>query len=798
MTPVHRRLGRGALPGLAAMSASILCAQIVLSRLFAATLGYYFAFMLISLAMLGLASGALIVHQKPDTFAPERIDRNAARLAIAAGIAIYAGTLIAIQIYPYAKTARFWGLSLVFCCFFPFFLFSGMAVTLVLCGAREAFYRAYAVDLIGAAAGSLLAVLLLSLTSPVAVVLRVVAVLSLLAGVFFTLGIGETKLRALAVGVLGLLLAGSWVLLRSPRVESPPSLAWLERPRVFVGWNSFSNVTVFPSTFFTWSLSDKYSGPEFPMRSLVIDGIGGTQIAQFDGRSGSLQDYSYLDYDLTSLGQRLVPADGRQLVIGPGGGVDLLQAVRLGRSDVTAVEINPLVAQVVNERMGAYSGRPYRLPGVRVFLENGRTFIKRSTETWDLISLTWVDTGGSATALAASENYLYTIEAYVEFLRHLSPRGYLAFMRGLGDLPLDTLRGVSVAVEALSRMGVARPEDHIVIAAARSPFFFRNRMCYVLLKRSPFSADDLSEIRSFLSRLGFEPLWLPGGNLPSLPESEIRFSRTIREILTARNRDEVYRQAAWDISPTTDDSPFYFAERAGPHRAAGEGIRTLQACCVLLGVLTLLFIGLPLFPLVRQTERVGYPGAAFLAYCALLGAAFMLVEIELFHFHALVLGNPGYALATVLVSLLVFSGAGSFVASRLSVSRPLLILGAFAVLLLLLAGLILKRENLQSFLVVQSFPARVAGTVLLIAPLAFCMGLPMAAGMTLMARRPDLMIWGWALNGAFSVLASVAAVLLAMHIGITRTFGLGLICYLFAAGLIHLVRLGRLHLLPES
>jgi hypothetical protein len=475
-----------------------------------------------------------------------------------------------------------------------------------------------------------------------------------------------------------------------------------------------------------------------------------------------------------------------------------LQAVRLGRSDVTAVEINPLVAEVVNERLGAYSGRPYRLPGVRVFLENGRTFIKRSTEKWDLISLTWVDTGGSATALAASENYLYTIEAYVEFLRHLSPGGYVAFMRGLGDLPLDTLRGVSVAVEALSRIGVSRPQDHIVIAAARSSFFFHNRMCYVLLKRSPFSAADLSEVQTFLSQLGFQPLWLPGGDPPSIPESEIQFSRTIRAILTAQNREEVYRQAVWDISPTTDDSPFYFAERGGPRRPAGEGIRTLQACCILLGVLTLLFIGLPLFRLVRQTERVGYSGAAFLGYCALLGAAFMLVEIELFHFHALVLGNPGYALATVLVSLLIFSGAGSLLASRLSFSSPLIILGAFMALLLLLAGLIWKREGLQAFLVVQSFPARVAGTALLICPLAFCMGLPMAAGMTLMARRPDLMIWGWALNGAFSVLASVAAVLLAMHIGITRTFGLGLICYLLAAVLIQVVRLGRYHVLPES
>src|SRR5262249_13839001 len=358
--------GKWALLGLASVSASILCAQIVLSRLFGATLGYYFAFMLISLAMLGLASGALIVQQWPDVFGSEQAGRKASTLGMGAGLAIYAGTLAAIWIYPYAKTQRSLGLSLVFCCFFPFFLFSGIAVTLILCHAREGFYKAYAVDLVGAAGGSLLAVLLLSVFSPVVVALRVVAALSLLAAVFFARGIGENRMQAASVTTLALLLAISGVVVRNPRVESPPSLTWLQRPRVFVGWNSFSNVTVFPSTFFTWALSEKYPGPRFPMHSLVIDGVGGTQIVRFDGRSDSLRDYTYLDYDLTSLGQRLVPASGRQLVIGPGGGVDLLQAVRLGRPDVTAVEINPLVADVVNERLADFSGRPYRLPGVRV------------------------------------------------------------------------------------------------------------------------------------------------------------------------------------------------------------------------------------------------------------------------------------------------------------------------------------------------------------------------------------------------------------------------------------------------
>jgi hypothetical protein len=781
--------------GLAVLAASVLAAQIVLSRLFAATLGYYYAFMLISLAMLGLATGALIVQQRVGFLDAKRVGGQAATLSLLAGLAAYGGTLVALRVYPLAQPPHaFLGLAAVFCCFFPFFLLAGLAVSLVLWHARECFHQAYAADLTGAAAGSLAAVLALSLASPVVVALGFVAILPVLAAFFFALE-GQHRGRRLAAGALfACLLGGSWAVGRYLSLADPSHVQSLSRPRVLVAWNAFSNVTVFRSTFFTWALSDRYPGLEFPMQELNIDGFGGTQIVQFDGRPESLGRYEYLDYDMTALGQQLVPQDGRQLIIGPGGGVDILQGVRRGRRDVTAVEINPLVASVVNDRLAAFSGSPYRLPGVRAFIENGRTFIKRSSATWDLISLTWVDAGGSATALAASENYLYTIEAYQEFLSHLSPNGYLAFMRGLGlralDFPADTLRGVSVAVEALANLGVTNPGDHIVIAATRSRFFFRRAMCYVLVKKSAFKEAELATVRGFFSTLGFEALWLPGGQpdpqFVSRPFVEI--AQTLHAILTSDKRSEVYRVSRWDIWPTTDDKPFYFAERGGPNRQPGEGIRILLRCCVLLAVLSLCFIGVPLYPILGRTERVGLPGAAFLAYCCFLGMAFMLVEIELFQLFALVLGNPAYALATVLVSLLVFSGTGALMARRLSDAGSLMLLASFGALLLLLAGLILGREWLLSALVVQPFALRILGTIMLIAPLAFCMGLPMALGMSLMRHRPDLMMWGWALNGAFSVLSSVGALLLAMHIGIARTFGIGLACYALAAAAIQIVR----------
>jgi hypothetical protein len=791
--------------GLAILAGSVLAAQIAVSRLFAATLGYYYAFMLISLAMLGLATGALVVQQRVSRIEPQRVATRAAVLSLFAGAAQCVGTLIALWVYTAARPPHlFLGLAAVFLCFFPFFLLAGLAVSLVLCHARERFHRAYAADLTGAAVGSLAAVLALGLASPVIVSLAFVSVLPLIAALVFPTGPTHRSIKFASIALIALLFTGSGLVALVPRLADPPHIRFLSHPRLLVEWNAFSSVTVFRSTFFTWALSDRYSGHEFPMNELDIDGFGGTQIVQFDGRSESLASYEYLDYDLTFLGQLLVPPAGRQLIIGPGGGVDILQAVRRKRHDVTAVEINPVVARVVNDRMANFSGSPYRLPGVRVFIENGRTFIKRSAGKWDLISLTWVDAGGSATALAASENYLYTVEAYQEFLNHLSPDGYLAFMRGLGFLaieyPADTLRGVSVAVEALVKLGATNPGDHIVIAGTRSQFYRRRPMCYVLVKRSPFTQPELLDIRDYLSKLAFEPLWLPGGQPDprSISRPFLEVARTLHAILASRDRPTVYRNAFWDIWPTTDDQPFYFAERGGPNRLTGEGIKLLLRCCVLLIALAVCFIGFPLYTASQQVGEVGLAGAAFLVYCGLLGTAFMLVEIELFQVFALVLGSPTYALATVLVSLLVFGGTGALTAQRLSSASRATWLLSFGALVVLLGLLALERERLQATLVVMPFGARILGTVAIIAPLAFCMGLPMALGMTIMRRRPALMMWGWALNGAFSVLSSVAALLLAMHIGIARTFGLGLLCYALAAAAIQVVKSSQIGIRGEG
>jgi SAM-dependent methyltransferase len=781
---------------------TVLALQIVLSRLIASTMSYYFAFLLVSLAMLGLGSGALLVQLAPRRFAPDPADPadhcggQAAWWSLAMALCCLAGTLALLAIYPrlgLAGTAsareRPWLLAALFACLFPTFLCGGIVVAVVFAAFRARFHRVYAVDLGAAALGCLAAVGLLSGLTPVEVLLKVLVVLPATAAGLFALGGGRPRLAALCLGAAVLLLAAGQGLAAVRRIARPPHLATMSRPELLSEWNSFSSVRVFVDRFRTWALSPAYRGRRFPMLDLLIDGIGGTQIVRFDGDPRSLAAYDYLDDDLTALGQQLVPAAGRELIIGPGGGVDVLQAVRRGRRDVTLVEINPLVVRVVNEDLAPFSGSPYRLPGVRTFVENGRTFILRTSQRWDLIDLTWVDFGGSATALAFSENYLYTVEAYRELLRHLRPGGCFAFLRALGYGEIvvsDSMRGIAVATEALRREGVADPGRQLLVAGAISPFHPRP-MCYVLVKRSPFTAAETARARGFLRRLAFVPIWMPdGGPAPEeIPEPFSLFAGVIRATITDTGQDleRLYRDAPYDIAPATDDNPFYFAQRGGPHRGAGPAVLDLEASVALLVALLVPFVLLPLAPLARRMQPLGGGGWAALAYFSAIGAGYILVEIDLFHLLSVALGNPTYTFATVLATLLLATGAGSLAGRRLAAAGPAALALAFIALVGGLLGMLLARSWLLAALIGQPLPLRVVGTAALIAPLGVLMGLPMATGVGLIGARRDLMLWGWALNASFSVLASVAAVYLAIEKGISFAFLLGAACYL-AAGLL--------------
>jgi hypothetical protein len=797
MHGTSRALPRLATVAFGVVAGSILASQIVLSRLLSATLGYYFGFMIVSMVMVGLGAGALLVQQLPHVFTAERQLRHASNAASMTGVLGFIGTLTMLLVYPSLGAQIDLGLydfgpvqlGIVFWCFFPMYFSGGVVVSLLLMHAHARFHRLYAIDLLSAALGAVLALLALESMSPSEAMLGPLAVLPLLSAACFALA---SKLLRRAVGVVVLaltLLLASNVLLQHPHLKNPAYMTRLGWNAIVNEWNAFSNVSVYPGRFFSWAMSNTYNGPAHEMLDLMIDGIGGTQIVRFDGQPESLARYDYLRYDLTQLAHELVPSSGRQLIIGPGGGVDILQSYRHGRRDITVVEINPLVAEIVNEDLRAFSGSPYNLPGVTTNIENGRTFIKRTQEHWDLISLTWVDTGGSRTAMALNEDYLYTVDSYAELIARLTANGYLGFMRSLGirgDTPLDSSRGIAIAIEALRRHGVTEPERNIIVTMSDSKFFFNRPMVLVLVKRSAITREELAVTRAFTERLGFMPIWLPDGSItramPPKPYSEI--TTVIHDLLNTRDAEQFYRDAPVDVRPPTDDRPFYFIQSAGPNREANLAKTRLAHSLYVLLTLAVPFLVLPLIPLVRKQQGASTITWTAMAFYALLGLGFMMVEVELFHVLGLALGRPTLSLSVVLGSLLVFSGIGSLCAPAIVQRGAPWLVAAFALLIGLLTLLVLGKSHVLAVIVAQPLWLRVFLSIAVVAPIGVLMGTPMSMGMTVLAARPDLTIWGWALNAVCSVLGSVVAMYLATTTGIASALLLGATCYAGACALL--------------
>ena len=768
--------------GLALVSLATLVLELTLTRLFSATMFYHFAFLAISLALFGSgASGVFLYVLRPrlEGLAASPGERQDPRpdpfsRLVAVFCALFAATtvlaLAVILSHPLnpaapglgtlASLAWIYGAAAL-----PFF-FSGCVVTLAITAWAAQISRLYLYDLAGAAAGCLLLVPLLGLLGAIDTVL-VVAVLALLGGLLLSRERFLLPLLAIAIALVPVNRASSWLALRESKGLSEQGL-------LFSRWNSFSRVTVVQ--------------PEDADRQLIFIDSDAATVIYRDGsdnrRHAALRDrIEGLAYHL---GRR-----GKVLIIGPGGGVDVIIARLNGASDVSAVELNPLVARDVmsSEPFLGFSGRLYQQPGVRLFVDDGRSFLRRSRESYDLVVATMVDTWAAtaAGAFALSENNLYTVEAFSDYLERLAPDGMLSMTRWHQTPPDQLLRLLTLGREVLARRGAADPARHFVVVRGPDEGMPLT-MATVLLKKSPFTADEVERAEGFARRLGLELLYTP----------RTRPANDLTRLITAADPEELWRGFPSNIEPPRDNSPFFFQsvrlEKLLSRRwAFGEWRRTNLGTVVLfglVGITSLVVAAFILGPLVlvrrrlRATPRRGR--LAFLLYFAALGVGFIVVEVVLLQKSVLFLGHPAYALTVVLFSLLFCSGLGSLLSGRIpEASLP----AAMPKLLLLVVGLIvasvLALSPLFYALVHLGASWRVPITVLALAPLGLALGVPMPSGIRLLARRaPELVPWAWGVNGAASVLGSVGAIALAMVWGFDQALLVAALVYLAGLGFV--------------
>jgi hypothetical protein len=484
---------------------------------------------------------------------------------------------------------------------------------------------------------------------------------------------------------------------------------------------------------------------------------------------------------------------GDYAIIGPGGGVDVMRAVANGANSVTAIEINPLIADTIMRGTHAdYSYHLYERPNVHLHVADGRSWVRASKDKYDVIQMTLVDTWAStaAGAFALSENNLYTVEAFKEYFDHLKPDGIIAITRWEFKEPREALRVVSEEIEVLRRLGLHDPKLHFLVVSD-GPLATDGRPVAVLMKRSNFTDEEERTARAhFAANPSLHSLYMPLDLNSDIGKNE--FSG----LISAAKDDWSYRQFMFyypfDISPVTDDAPFFFfniktrdvfkrfftGTGSGIDWPINLGTFTLGLVLVISIATVFIFMILPLAVRAETRHAASIPK---LFYFVAVGVGFILVEISFIQRFVLFLGHPVYALTGVVFVLLLSSGTGSLLSRRwISVpSRLPWMLGMIAVAIGLLSVIL---PRLLASQIGLPLPVKIALSGVLLIPLGLAMGMPFPTGLGMLSSSKTGMVeWAWAVNAAATVLGSVSAIVIAIHFGLTATLLCGAVAYLIAA-----------------
>ena len=744
----------------ALISAAALAYEILLMRLFSIILWHHFAYMIISLALLGYgASGALL------TAAQGAVQRSFAPLFCAAAAAFglsAIGCFALAQRVPFNPLEILWDprqsfyLLAVYLLLALPFMCAGACICMTFSRWRGMPSRIYSFDILGAGAGSLGIVALLFVLSP-ADALKVIGALGCIAAAVAWLECGGSATRpgAAADGPRrpALLLPPAWI---APVMSPYKGLSQTLRiPGARVVEQRFSplgTVSVVESPRIPLrhapGLSLNASVEPPPQLGVFVDGEGLSALTRFDGRRESL---AHLDQMTSALPYHLL-RNPRVLVLGAGAGADVLQALYHGAAQIDAVELNPQVVDLVRHRFadyagGIYSGRSSSAP-VRVLVAEARGFVAASSERHDLIQVALLDSfsASSAGLHALSENYLYTVEAVQDALGHLEPGGLLAITRWVTLPPRDALKLFAAAVKALQRSGVADPASRIALVRSW-------QTSTLLVKNGAFEAEDIAAIKAFCAERSFDLAFYPGMR----PEEANRYNVVERPdlfdgatALLGPGRDEFLRNYKFHIAPATDDKPHFFhffkwrslpellsLKEQGGLPLLEWGYPVLVATLIQAVLASLLLIALPAAWVTRRSagRNAEVPRdesrRRVLVYFMAIGFAFMFIEIAFIQKFVLFLSHPLYAVAVVLFAFLLFAGIGSAVSRRLHAGAGSSGTSSLVVLAIGLAATLCLGLLPWLFQHAMGLPdlARIVISAALIAPLAFFMGMPFPLGL---------------------------------------------------------------------
>lgn len=789
---------RPPLAAVAALSAAALGYELLLLRLFAIIQWHHFAYLSISVALLGIgAAGTFVTLARRPLLAayPYSFSLAGVAFAVATVACFAAAERVPFNALEIAwNPAQFLGLTAIYLLLLiPFF-----CAATGLCIAYSAFGKhipqIYGADILGAGLGSLGLLALLFFLHP-ADALRVICALGLAAA---ALAAWPTAKRWTAVLALAA-LAGPWLLpaatLELVASDYKDLRQALRVKGAYVAAQRTSPLGVVTAVESALAplrhapgLSLNAAGGPPPQLGLFVDGQSAGTVTRYDGDTAPL---AYLRDTTAALPYRLLDRP-HVLVLGAGAGGDVLQALLHGARRVDAVELDGQIVAMVQQDLATFSGQPYNAPGVHLHIAEASGFVAASRDSFDLIQVALLDSfGASAAGLGSlNESHLYTVEALDSYLQRLAPGGLLAFTRWVSLPPRDSLRLFATAVAALERRGVTEPGGSLAMIRSWNT-------STLLIRNGTFALAESTALRDFCRQRSFDIVHLPGlvaaeANVFNLLPRDDFFAGT--QALLGPERQDFLDRYKFDLTPTTDDRPYFFhffkwrtlpelieLQSRGGLPPLDWGYPVLVMALLQAVVVSLLLI---LLPLALSGTRHAFAAAPVplrrrvAGYFLALGLGFMAIEIPLLQRFTLFLSHPLYAAAIVLSAFLVFAGFGARFSARLAPSArwPFAAIAATATAYALLLPSLLA----ESMALAQGW--KILLTLLLVAPLAFCLGIPFPLGLAAVAARAAPMVpWAWGINGFASVVATLLATLLAIHWGYAAVLLLAAALYGLAA-----------------
>ncbi len=785
------------------VSAAAIGYEILLMRVLSIVQWHHFAYMIISLALLGYGASGTFIAVMRSRLEPH-FETAFTASALLFSVAMLACFTIAQRV-PFNALEIVWdpgqflNLSAVYLAFFVPFFFAACCIGLAFTCRGEYASRIYFFDLFGAGLGAVLVIALLFAVSPQTAMV-ILALLPLLASLLVASALpSRVPLGALQLAWLLLLAFGVPQTQLELRISEYKGLSQalevVDSRMLGQSSSPLGLITVVdsPTVPLRHAPGLSFATRHIPPEQLAVftDADGMSAITRYDGEPASV---AYLG-DMTAALPFALLDQPAVLILGAGTGTDVLMALYHGARRIDAVELNPQMTALVADTWADFAGHIYEDSRVTVHTGEARGFVARHSGSYDLIQIGLLDSFGASGAgvQALNENYIYTVEALRQYLDDLAPGGILAITRWIKLPPRDSVKLVATAIEALRRSGVSEPGQRLAMIRSWNT-------STLLIRNGDFTTREIDRIRAFTRSRSFDTAWFPGmraadaNRYNRLPEPYIHEATAALLGVDAGNFLDRYK---FHVAPATDDRPYFFhffrwrtlPEVMALRKAGGAGLIEWGYLVLVATLAQAVLLGLLLILVPLSLARHAWPAGAgrdFGFYFLLLGLAFLFVEIAFIQKFILFLSNPLYSVAVVLSGFLVFAGVGSALSESFAGRVPWPAVSPVTIAVAAIAVLALVYVKLLPvvFAAFIGYPdaARIALSLALIAPLAFFMGMPFPIGLQRLSRSaPGFVPWAWGINGFASVVSAVLATLLAIEFGFNVVIVIALVFYALAA-----------------